>query len=143
MKKYKVGFTAGVFDMFHIGHLNLLRNAKAMCEFLIVGVNSNNLVMDYKGKETVIDEEQRREIVSAIRYVDRVEIMKSLDKVDAWKHYNFDVVFIGDDWKGSERWNQTEGDLAKIGVKVEYIPYTKNITSTKLRGSHENRVKEN
>lgn len=142
MGKYKVGFTAGVYDMFHIGHLNLLRNAKAMCDFLIVGVNSDNLVVEYKGKKTVIDQEHRREIINAIKYVDRTEIMESLDKVDAWKRFNFDVVFIGDDWKGSDRWNQTEGDLAKIGVKVEYIPYTKNVTSTGLREDYQNRVAE-
>lgn len=143
MNKYKVGFTAGVFDMFHIGHLNLLRNAKEMCDYLIVGVNSNNLVESYKGKKTVISEEERREIVNAIRYVDRAEIMESLDKVDAWKRLNFNVVFIGDDWKGSERWNQTEHDLAQIGVKVIYLPYTKNISSTQLSPHHQDRVTEN
>jgi glycerol-3-phosphate cytidylyltransferase len=142
MEKYKVGFTAGVFDMFHIGHLNLLRKAKDRCDYLIVGVNSNSLVASYKGKETVIDEEQRREIVSAIKYVDRTEIMDSLDKVDAWQRLHFDVVFIGDDWKGSERWNQTERDLAQVGVKVVYIPYTKHVTSTALRGDYPQRVKE-
>lgn len=142
MKKYKVGYTAGVFDMFHIGHLNLLRNSKELCDYLIVGVNSNKLVLSYKGKKTVIDEKQRIEIVGAIKYVDRVEIMDSLDKVAAFVRFNYDVVFIGDDWKGSERWNQTEKELAKIGVNVVYIPYTKNVSSTQLKVNYHERVAE-
>ncbi|EQB22652.1 Glycerol-3-phosphate cytidylyltransferase [Dehalobacter sp. UNSWDHB] len=142
MEKYKVGFTAGVFDMFHTGHLNLLRRAKEMCDYLIVGVNSNNLVEKYKGKKTVINEEQRIEIIEAIRYVNRVEIMESLNKVDAWKQFNFDVVFIGDDWKGTDRWIQTEYDLAQIGVKVIYVPYTKNVSSTQLNPRYQDRVTE-
>ncbi len=142
MKKYKVGYTAGVFDMFHVGHLNLLRNAKEMCEYLIVGVNSDELVYQYKGKKAVINEIQRREIVNSIKYVDRAEIVNTLDKVDAYSKYKFDVIFIGDDWKGSERWNQTERDLARFGVKVIYLPYTKNLSSTQLRGCCQDKIDE-
>ena len=142
MKKYKVGYTAGVFDMFHVGHLNLLRNAKEMCEYLIVGVNSDELVYQYKGKKAVINEIQRREIVNSIKYVDWAEIVNTLDKVDAYSKYKFDVIFIGDDWKGSERWNQTERDLARFGVKVIYLPYTKNLSSTQLRGCCQDKIDE-
>lgn len=142
MKKFQKGFTAGVFDMFHIGHLNLLRNAKKFCDHLTVGVNSNKLVETYKGKKTVIDETERLEIVKAIKYVDRAEIMESLDKTEAWKRFNFDVVFIGDDWKNTKRWIETERDLEKISVKVVYLPYTKDISSTQLKVIYDDRVIE-
>lgn len=141
-KKYKVGFTAGVYDMFHIGHLNLIKRAKEQCDYLIVGVNSDRLVEYYKNKSTVISESERREIVSNIRDVDKCVIMDNLDKIDAWEKFNFDVVFIGDDWKGSERWNKTEKELAKVNVKVEYLPYTGNISSTILRHNYSDKIGE-
>lgn len=141
-KKYKVGFTAGVYDMFHIGHLNLIKRAKEQCDYLIVGVNSDRLVEYYKNKSTVISESERREIVSNIRDVDKCVIMDNLDKIDAWKKFNFDVVFIGDDWKGSERWNKTEKELAKVNVKVEYLPYTGNVSSTILRHNYSDKIGE-
>lgn len=133
MKKYKVGYTAGVFDMFHKGHLNILKKAKEMCEYLIVAVNTDELVYKYKSKYPVVGTEDRMSIVGAIRYVDKVVPSDSLDKVSAWEKYKFDVVFIGDDWKGTERWNKTEEALGKIGISVEYIPYTVNISSTVIR----------
>lgn len=142
MDKIKIGFTAGVFDMFHVGHLNLIKNARSMCDFLIVGVNSDELVMKYKNKKTVISDENRREIVEAIKYVDQAVIVDTLDKMDCWGKYNFDIVFIGDDWKGSERWNETERELQKYGINVEYIPYTKKVSSTKLRAVEKLRIKE-
>lgn len=141
-KKYKVGFTAGVYDMFHIGHLNLIKRAKEQCDYLIVGVNSDRLVEYYKNKSTVISESERREIVSNIRDVDKCVIMDNLDKIDAWEKFKFDVVFIGDDWKGSERWNKTEKELAKVNVKVEYLPYTDNISSTILRHNYSDKIGE-
>ena len=141
-KKYKVGFTAGVYDMFHIGHLNLIKRAKEQCDYLIVGVNSDRLVEYYKNKNTVISESERREIVSNIRDVDKCVIMDNLDKIDAWEKFNFDVVFIGDDWKGSERWNKTEKELAKVNVKVEYLPYTGNVSSTILRHNYSDKIGE-
>lgn len=142
MKKYKVGFTAGVYDMFHIGHLNLIKRAKELCDYLIVGVNSDELVRSYKNKSTVINEKERREIVGSIKYVDKCVIMDNLDKVDAWNKYNFDVVFIGDDWKGSKRWNETEQKLIEVNVKVEYLPYTQDVSSTILRNDYKNKVGE-
>lgn len=133
MKKYRVGFTAGTFDMFHIGHLNLLMNAKEYCDYLIVGVNSNELVRSYKNKDPIINEDDRLRIVSAIKYVDRAFLSKTLDKTHAFKEFEFDVVFVGDDWKGSERWNKTEEDLKRLGVDVVYLSYTNGISSSILR----------
>lgn len=133
MKKYKIGYTAGTYDMFHIGHLNLLRNAKKYCDYLIVGVNSDELVNNYKNKTPIINENDRLEIVSSIKYVDEAHISNHLDKIIANKQFNFDVVFIGSDWQGSKRWNDTEDELNKIGVDVIYLPHTDNISSTKLR----------
>ena len=110
-----IGFTAGAFDMFHIGHLNLIKNAKERCDYLIVGVNTDALVASYKNKNVVVPLEERIQIVSALKYVDEVEVVDTLDKVEMWKRKNFDVVFIGDDWKGTERWSTTELELDKLG----------------------------
>lgn len=129
---YKKGFTAGTFDMFHVGHLNLLNAAKSKCDYLIVGVNSDELVRQYKNKLPVITACDRIEVVNALEVVNQVELMENLDKVDAWKKYQFDCVFIGDDWKGSSRWTETELQLKEYGVDVCYLPYTKGISSTKL-----------
>ncbi|MEB6053357.1 adenylyltransferase/cytidyltransferase family protein [Enterococcus gallinarum] len=132
MKKYSTGFTAGTFDMFHVGHLNLLKRAKSMCDKLIVGVNSDLLVESYKNKSPLINQEERLEIVSAIKYVDDVKLMHNLDKVDAFKKYQFDVVFIGSDYKGSERYLKAEKELEKNGVKLEFLDYTTHVSSTIL-----------
>ena len=130
---YKIGYTQGVFDMFHVGHLNLINNAKAQCERLIVGVNSDELVQQYKHKTTVINEKDRAEIIRNLRAVDDVIIVDTLDKVEIYKTHRFDAVFIGDDWRGNERWKQTEEDLAKLGVGVVYLPHTPSVSSTNLR----------
>ena len=133
MKPYKIGYTQGVFDLFHIGHLNLLRKAKEQCDFLIVGVNSDELVESYKHKTPFIPGEQRKEIVEAIRVVDQCILVDTLDKEVIWKEHPFDAIFIGDDWKGNERWKQTEEQLARHGAKVVYLKYTDGISSTALR----------
>lgn len=133
MKKYKVGFTDGVYDLFHIGHLNMIKKSKEMCDFLIVGVHSDAVVESYKHRKTIINEDDRREIVGAIREVDKAVINCTRDKIELWKIYHFDVVFIGDDWKGTERWKLFEKQLAEVGVAVEYIPYTKRISTTMIR----------
>lgn len=138
--KYKIGYTQGVFDMFHIGHLNLLKHAKEYCEYLIVGVNSDELVVSYKHKTPVINEKERAEIVRNIKCVDEVVIANTLDKKKALEFYNFDVIFIGDDWKGNPRWAQTKIDLAKYGVDLVYLPHTNGISSTILRSKEENRI---
>lgn len=128
-----VGFTAGTFDMFHVGHLNLLRNAKERCDYLVVGVNSDELVMNYKHKKPIVPIEERVQIVEAIRYVDQVIVTDTLDKKAAWDKVPFSRLFIGDDWKGSDRWNQTEEEMKQYGVEVVYLPYTKTTNSTLLR----------
>ncbi len=119
--------------MFHIGHLNLLNHAKALCDFLIVGVNSDDLVREYKNKVPVISEAERMEIVANIKAVDKCEIVYTLDKLVALNNFHFDVVFVGDDWKGNSRWNVTIQQLAKVGVDVVFLPHTEGISSTRLR----------
>ncbi len=133
MKKYKIGFTDGVYDMFHVGHLNMIKEAKKQCDYLIVGVHSDEIVEGYKHRKTIINEDERKEIVGAIRYVDKAVINRTRDKLELKSLYNFDVVFIGDDWKGTERWNNFEKILGERGVSVEYIPYTKGISTTQIR----------
>lgn len=142
MKQYKRGYTQGVYDMFHIGHLNLLNNAKNYCDYLIVGVNSDKLVEEYKHKTPVINENERAEIVRNIKSVDEVVIAHDLDKLSAFSLYHFDVIFIGDDWKGNPRWEQTRIDLAEIGVDLIFLPHTEGVSSTELRPSEENKVNE-
>ena len=133
MIKYKLGFTAGVFDMFHIGHLNLIKEAKRHCDKLIVGVNSDELVECYKHKKPIIPVNERMEIVEAISFVDGVVKTETLDKLKMHETVGFDAVFIGDDWKGSQRWIETEKALNSIGVDVVYIPYTKGVSSSMIR----------
>ena len=127
------GYTQGTYDMFHIGHLNLLRNAKAHCDYLIVGVNADELVESYKNKKPIIPIEERIAIVSAIRYVDEVVVTNTLDKVAMWNELHFDEIYIGDDWLGNARWAQTGRDMEALGAKLVYLPYTKDTSSTLLR----------
>ncbi len=124
-----IGYTTGVYDLFHIGHLNLLRKAKEQCDYLIVGVSTDELV-GYKGKRSVIPFEERKAIVGAIKYVDEVVTQENMNKMEAWEKYHFNVMFVGDDWKGTDKWNKIEADLAKVGAKVVYFPYTKGTSST-------------
>lgn len=139
-KKYRIGYTQGVFDMFHIGHLAILNRASAMCEKLIVGVNSDRLVREYKKKVPVICENDRAEIIRNIRSVDQCEIVDTLDKLYLYHQYAFEAVFIGDDWKGNDRWIKTEEELAKVGVDVIYLPHTPRVSSSLLRVEVPNRV---
>ena len=132
MKKYRIGYTAGVYDMFHVGHLNLLRQAKEMCDYLIVAVTTDELAL-YKNKKPIIEFEDRAEIVQAIKYVDMVVPQENMNKLGAWEKYKFDVMFVGDDWKGTDKWNRIENDLKKVGCEVVYFPYTKKVSSTLLR----------
>lgn len=133
MKKlYKIGFIQGVFDMFHIGHLNLLMKAKEKCEYLIVGVNSDELVKEYKNKIPIIPIYDRAKIVSAIKYVDKVVIMNDRDKIAAHQKYKYDVIFMGDDWKNTSFYNDMEEKLKKYNVDIVYFPYTKGISSSIL-----------
>lgn len=132
-KRFKIGYTTGVYDMFHIGHLNILARAKEMCEYLIVGVTTDELCMKRKNKRPIICEDDRVAIVKAIRYVDQVELQEDMDKVTAVKKYKADVVFVGSDWKGTSSWNQYEKEFAAIGCSVIYLEHTEGISSTTLR----------
>lgn len=132
MKKYKVGYTTGVFDMFHIGHLNILKKAKEQCDFLIVGVSTDELVKQYKNKTPVINFANRKAIVGAIKYVDKVVAQENMDKLKAWENLHFDVIFHGDDWKGSNMYNEMEKALKDVGCDLIFLPYTKGISSTLL-----------
>ena len=128
-KKPIIGFTSGVFDLFHIGHLNMIRNAKSLCDKLIVGVTTDELV-SYKGKEAIIPFLERMEIVRSISYVDAVIAQADMDKMKLYKKLKFDVMFVGDDWYDSEKWNQFDEDFKKVGVKIVYFPYTQGTSST-------------
>jgi glycerol-3-phosphate cytidylyltransferase len=133
MKKYKIGYTTGVFDLFHIGHLNILKRAKEQCEYLIVGVSTDELVKEYKNKTPVIPFEERKQIVEAIKYVDEVVVQEELDKYAAWEKYRFDALFHGDDWKNSSLYNEMEKMLKDIGVDLVFFPHTKTTSSTELK----------
>lgn len=122
MKKYKIGYTTGTFDMFHVGHLNTLKKSKELCDYLIVGVSSDELVKKYKNKLPIIPLKDRMAIVEAIKYVDKVVIQDNLDKYDAYLKYNYDVLFHGDDWKESDLYKGIEKKLSEVGVDVIYFP---------------------
>ena len=130
-KKYKIGYTTGVFDLFHVGHLNLLHKAKEHCEYLIVGVTVDELVA-YKHKKAVIPFSERIKIIQAIRYVDKAVPQTTMDKFSAWKEHKFDVMFVGDDWKNTEKWKEYERQFQEVGVDIIYFPYTQGISSTLL-----------
>lgn len=129
-----IGYTTGVFDLFHIGHLNLLKNAKGMCDKLIVGVTVDELVI-YKGKKAMIPYEDRAEIVRCCRYVDAVIPQYDMNKLTACEKLKANILFVGDDWYGSEKWNSYETDFKKAGIKIIYFPYTKGISSTKINAA--------
>ena len=132
MKKYKIGYTAGVFDMFHIGHLNIIKRAKEQCEHLIVAVSTDELCQSYKGKKPIIPFSDRVEIVKAIKYVDEVVTQEDRDKIKAFEKYGFDVLFVGDDWKGDEMFAKTEEYMKKRGKEVVYFPRTEGVSSMML-----------
>lgn len=142
MKKYKIGYTQGVYDMFHIGHLNILNRAKEQCEFLVVGINSDKLVESYKHKTPVINETSRMEIVRNIKAVDKVVLADTLDKNVQHEIIGFDVVFVGSDWEGNPRWEATKNEMKKIGVDVIFLPHTDGVTSTMLRDVKDDKVEE-
>ena len=127
-----IGYTTGVFDLFHIGHLNILRQAKAQCDYLIVGVSTDELTEQYKHKRPVICYEERAEIVKAIRYVDEVVPQTDRDKHAAWEKYRFHRMFVGDDWKGSPLFTELEHKFEPLGVQIVYFPYTAGTSSTVL-----------
>ncbi len=133
MSKKVIGYTTGVFDMFHIGHLNILRRAKEQCDYLIVGVSTDECVLSYKNHLPVIPYEHRSAIVEAIKYVDEVVPQDTMDKTIFLRNRHFDVMFHGDEWKGTELYNQYEEEFAKYGACIEYLPHTEGISSSLLR----------
>ena len=133
MKKYKIGYTQGTYDLFHVGHLNVINHAKEQCDYLIVGVNSDELVQQYKHHYPIIADENLVAIVANLKSVDRALIVDTLDKVKMHEDLKFDAIFIGDDWKGNARWLQTEEDLRPLGAEVVYLSHTPDISSTQLR----------
>ena len=126
-----IGYTTGVYDLFHMGHVRLLRNARELCDKLIVGVTVDEMVA-YKGKQAVIPYEQRVEVVASCRYVDLVVPQYDMNKIDAVKKLKANTLFVGDDWYGSDKWQEYEVQLAKVGCKVFYFPYTRDTSSTMI-----------
>ena len=131
-EKKIIGYTTGVFDMFHIGHLNILKRAKEQCDYLIVGVSTDEVVEEYKKKTPIIKFEERIAIVEAIKYVDEVVPQTTMDKMEAWKQLKFDVMFHGSDWKGSDMYNHIIEKFNNVGVKVIFLPHTEGVSSTLL-----------
>ncbi|MFA0038822.1 adenylyltransferase/cytidyltransferase family protein [Vibrio sp. 10N.261.52.A1] len=132
-----IGYTTGVFDMFHIGHLNLLRRAKLECDYLIVGVTTDELSASHKGKNPIISFDERMEIVNAIEFVDEVVPQINYDKFEAWEKIKFNKMFVGDDWKGTSKWKNIEERFKPKNVEIVYFQYTSKTSSTKLRSALE------
>lgn len=132
MKKYKIGYTTGVFDMFHIGHLNLLKKAKEQCEYLIVGVSTDEVVKSYKNKTPIIPFEERMAIIEELKCVDKAVPQTSMNKMEAWEKLHFDVIFHGADWKGSDMYNKLVREFETVGVEVVFLPHTEGVSSTLL-----------
>lgn len=128
-----IGYTTGVYDMFHIGHLNILKRAKEQCDYLIVGVSTDELVEKDKNKTPIIPFEARCKIIEAIKYVDKVVPQSNKNKYAAWEKYHFNKMFVGSDWKGTELWNSFEKQFALVDVKIIYLDHTDGISSTILR----------
>ncbi len=133
LAKKIIGYTTGVYDMFHIGHLHLLKKAKNRCDFLIVGVSTDELVESYKNKTPIIPFEHRLEIIASLKFVDDVVAVTHRDKKQAFLDVGYDVLFVGDDWKDSDIFNDLELFLNKNDAKIEYFPYTKEVSSTKFK----------
>jgi glycerol-3-phosphate cytidylyltransferase len=131
-KNIIIGYTTGVFDLFHIGHLNILKKCKNLCDKLIVGVSKDNLVLKYKNKYPVIKETERLKIVESIKYVDHAIYQSSLDKFVNFKKYKFDMMFVGDDWYNTKKWKELDKKFKLLNVKIIYLPYTKSTSSTKI-----------
>lgn len=127
-----IGYTTGVFDLFHVGHLNILKRAKEMCDYLVVGVSTDELVRSYKSKTPIIPYEERKAIVEAIKYVDKVIPQTVLDKNDALKSINFNILFQGDDWMNSPVYYKTTEEFKKMGIEIVLFPYTQGTSSTLL-----------
>lgn len=133
MAARRVGYAPGVYDLFHIGHLNVLRNSREFCDHLIAGVVSDEMAQRNKGNRPVVPIEERLEIVRGIRYVDEAVVEDVPHKLEMWERLRFDVIIKGDDWKGTDKGDKLESDFAAVGVDVAYLPYTQRTSSTMLR----------
>lgn len=131
-KKIILGYTSGVFDLFHVGHVRILKKASSLCDKLIVGVSSDALVKKYKKKTPVISYKERKEIVNSCKFVDYVVPQKSLNKFNAWKKLKYNLIFVGDDWYSTKKWKELDKKFKLIGVDIIYLPYTKSTSSTKI-----------
>ncbi len=129
----RIGYTTGVFDLFHVGHLNLLRRARLECDYLIVGVTTDELCEEAKSKKPIIPFAERMAVVEGIRYVDCVVPQVNYNKFEAWENHKFNVMFVGDDWKGTEKWLALEKQFASVGVEIVYFSYSNQTSSTKIR----------
>ncbi|MET9828891.1 adenylyltransferase/cytidyltransferase family protein [Streptomyces sp. NPDC006385] len=129
----RLGYAPGVFDLFHVGHLNILRRARGHCDRLIAGVCSDELVVRMKGRPPVVPLSERLQIVRSVRYVDETFVATVEDKMETWREVGFDVIFKGDDWLGTDVWTTYEAEFARVGVEVVYFPYTVHTSSTLLR----------
>lgn len=127
-----IGYTTGVYDMFHIGHLNVIKSAKEQCDYLIVGVSTDKLVEVEKQKTPVIPYEERYSIIEALKYVDKVVPQLDKDKFKAWEKYHFNKMFVGSDWKNTPQWEKYEKEFEPVGVEIVYLPHTDGVSSTKL-----------
>jgi len=140
--KATVGYVPGVFDMFHVGHLNILRNARLACDYLIAGVVSDDRAQAAKGKAPIVPLAERLEIVRSVRYVDDAVVEDTAEKLEMWERLRFDVIVKGDDWRGTAKGSKLERDFAGVGVGVVYLPYTVHTSSTMLRSALNVRVAE-
>jgi glycerol-3-phosphate cytidylyltransferase len=132
-KKFRIGYTMGVFDLFHIGHLNIIKNAKSLCDYLVVGVTTDERAKNIKGNSPIIPFEERFKIIESLKYVDKVVPKNSSDIAEDWRQIKFDLFVKGSDWEGTPKGKALEAELDKLGVKVEYFPYTQNTSSSILR----------
>ncbi|MFP8964496.1 adenylyltransferase/cytidyltransferase family protein [Streptomyces nanhaiensis] len=130
---YRVGYAPGVYDLFHVGHLNILRHARNRCDYLVAGVVSDEMARQAKGRPPVVPLTERLEIVRSIRFVDAAFVETVPDKLETWRQVRFDAIFKGDDWRGTEKGERLERDFAGVGVEVVYFPYTVHTSSTLLR----------
>ncbi len=137
---YKIGYTTGVFDLFHIGHLNILKRAKESCQYLIVGISTDEVVLQYKNRPPMIPFKERMEIVRSIKYVDQVVAQNNMDKMEAWKQLQFNVMFHGDDWKGSPMYRKYQREFEKVHVDLIFLSYTSGTSSTKIKEIIDNGV---
>ena len=137
-KPLVIGYTTGVYDLFHVGHLNLLRRARADCDHLVVGVTSDALAAQRKGRAPFVPLDERCEIIGALRCVDTVVVQDNMDKYSAWEQHGFHRMFVGDDWQGHPDWTALDGKFANVGVEIVYFPYTTHISTTRLRAILDN-----